>query len=361
VYPWFGENAARVSVHAFLLDRGQHQTRVVHERLELELVRDYSAWVRAWAGFRLSEAMASAGELAEARMQLQEAIALIESPDVDDDARVLGLSKFLMQLGHVQAALGELNEAQATYQRAVEFDRRTHAAGGVIGALSGALIGLLQLADLHAQSDRPDGQDQAQRICSQVYNEATQTGDAHIAVMALERLARLFVQTDPPYALERVQQARQIGAGYPEAFAGRQGARYARMLAETAANMAYNGEPALDDAHGLFCVAIGTAGRAGAQQELGHALYQLGNLFESYHLLDLAVPFSAAWACYALADACTQETEGGSPLNAQFRIDQRIAPRIDESERATVAAAVATDPWGLIDAALHPHALGWRP
>ena len=361
VYPWFSDSSINVAVPAFLLDRGRHHTHVFHERLQLQLAADSSAWTRSFAFYRLGAALQGAGELDEAEERLQHAVDLMDGPDVDDDGRAIGLSKFLMALGQVQADLGKLDEAEASYLHAIEFDRRIDAAGGVSGAKQGALIGLLQLADLFAQAQRPDGADKSARICSDVYTEAAEHGEAQVAVMALSRLVRHLQQADPEQALELVRLAAQIGEFYPQAFAERQGARYARFLAESARELAFNGLPALDDALALFCRAIGSAGRCDARQELGHALYQLGNLFEHYFLLDRDAPLVAAWACYALAESYTRENERGSPLNAQYRIDQRIVPRIEAPQRAAAAAAVAADPWSQIDAALAPHALGWRP
>ena len=361
VYPWFTDGDVHVAVPGFLLDHAQHHSHVIHERLEFEVCKDTSAWVHSFALYRLGEALQTAGELVEAEERLQQAVGLMEGPDVDDDGRVIGLSKFLMGLGQVQTQVGKLDAAEATFRRAVDFDRKVDAAGGVSGAHEGALIGLLQLADLLAQSNRPGGGDQAERICRDVYTEAAQHGGAQVAVMALTRLARQFEQTDPAQALAVVRVARQVGEDRPDTFADRQGARYARLLAESATALAFNGQPALDDALALLCLAIGNAGRCGAQQELGYALYQLGNLFEHYHLIGRDAPLVAAWACYALSESCTRENEAGSPLNAQCRVDERIIPHIDEAQRAAASAAVAADPWGVIDAALSPHPLGWRP
>jgi tetratricopeptide (TPR) repeat protein len=360
VYPWFNDGDVHVAVPSFLLDHGQHRTLVIHERLQLEFAKDSSAWARSFALFGLGEALLAARELPEAEERMQQAVGLMKGPDVDADGRAIGLAKFLMGLGQVQAQLGKLDAAEATFRHAVDFDRKV-AAGGVSGAREGALIGLLQLADLLAQSNRPNGDDQAERISRDVYAEAAQHGSAQVAVMALTRLARQFVQSDPAQALKALRVAQQVGKDRPEAFAGRQGARYARLLAESAKTLVFNGQPALDDTLALLCLAIGNAGRCGAQQELGQALYQLGNLFEHYHLIGREPPLVAAWACYTLSEAYTRDYETGSPLNAQFRIEERIVPRIEKAQHTTAAAAVVADPWGLIDAALAPHALGWRP
>ena len=362
VFPWFkGDMDRSVAVPGFLIDHGLHRLNLFHHRLKFKLSEGDSAYARSYQFYWLGQALDRAGELAEAEEHLQIAVELIESPEVDDEGRAIGLSKFLMGLGQLQAQLGELDKAEATFQRAIDFDRKTDIAGGVVGAHQGALIGLLQLADVFAQSVRPDGGEQAERICRDVYAEALEHGEAQVAIMALARLASQLEQTNPKQALEYIRVAKRISKARPDAFADRQGARYACLLAVCTMQLTLSGNSALDDALNWFCLAIGNAGRCEARQELGHALYQLGNLFEHYFLIDLESPLVVAWACYALSETYTKENEGGSPLNAQFRIDERIIPCIEESNRAAAAAAVATDPWGLIDAELSPYALGWRP
>jgi tetratricopeptide (TPR) repeat protein len=361
VYPWFTDGEMNVAVPGFLIDHGQHHTLVVHQRLALDLSEGYEAVVRSFLLYRLGDALQSVGELAEAEERMQQAVRLMEGPDADDDGRAIGLAKFLMGLGQVQAQLGKLDEAAVTLQRAVDYDRKMDAEGKVLGAHQSALIGLLQLADLFAQSNRPDGGDRAERICRDVHAEAMQHGDAQVAIMALARLANQFERTDPEQALEIIRAAKQINEGCPHALEGRQGARYARLLATSAMTLAFNGKQALDDALGWLRLAIVNAGRCDARQELGHALYQLGNLFEHYHLFGHDTPLLAAWACYALSESYMRENDAGSPLNAQFRIDERVAPRIEEGRRAAAAIAVEADPWALIDAELSPRVLGWRP
>lgn len=352
VFPWFGEPGASVAVPGFLIDHGQHLTHLAHERLQHALGDGDAAWARAWSCYRLGDALAGAGETMEARQRLEEAVSLIEGPDVDDDGRVIGLSKFLMRLGQVQVQLGDMRAAESALRRAVEIDRESAQSGHVVGAFAGALIGMLQLADLHAQDGAAEAMQSAERICRDVAADASAAGDAHVAVMALARLARYYQDGKPEKAAACVRHARELGEADAGAFEGRQGARYARLLADTAANLAYQGAAMLDDALSLYHVAVHAAGAAGAAQELGQALYQLGNLFEHYALLGLEPPLAAAWACYSLADQYTRDAEGGPPLNAIHRIEQRIAPRVEESQRREIAATVRTEPWRLIEEAL---------
>jgi hypothetical protein len=133
------------------------------------------------------------------------------------------------------------------------------------------------------------------------------------------------------------------------------------MLAEIAARLTFNGQSALDEALLLYCLAIRSAGLSEAQQELGYVLYSLGKLFEQYHVIGLAPPLEAAWSCYSLSDRYTKENEGGTATNAQVVIEERIVPRVEESRRSAAASAVASAPWELIDLAIAPHAIGWRP
>jgi hypothetical protein len=179
--------------------------------------------------------------------------------------------------------------------------------------------------------------------------------------MAIARLARLSQQSDPAHAQALVQQAHEIATAYPAAFQGRQGARYARLIAECAVSLTMDGQPALDDALALLCLAVTNAVSAQAWQELGHTFYQLGNLFEHFHVIERDPPLSAAWACYALTEEFTRTADGGSPLNAQFRIEQRIAPRMDDAARDRTARDVARDPWAVITAAVAPLSIGPSP
>jgi hypothetical protein len=131
-------------------------------------------------------------------------------------------------------------------------------------------------------------------------------------------------------------------------------------LAATAAQLAWLNHDAIDDALDLLVTAIRGAGEADAQQELGAALYELGNLLEHFHVLGREAPLAAAWAAYALSDRFTRETEGSAP-NAAQRIATRIRPRLAEDMRMSTEAAVEKDPWSLIDSALAPLSIGWRP
>lgn len=361
VYPWFDDGSTNIAVSGFLMDHGQFHSLAELRRRHLRFSENRSAWSRSFEYFHLGEALSYTGELKEAEECLLQAVTLMDGPGIDENDQSLGLGKFLMGLGQIQAQMGKLDDAEASFQRMVDFDRRIQAGGKVTGAHDGALTGLLQLADLHAQSARPDGSSQAERLSRAVYSEAGQYGLAHIAVMALARLTNLYERANPEQALATLHLAREIGESSPAAFSGRQGARYARRLAESAAALALNGKPALEDALELLCQAISNAGQSEAWQELGHALYQLGNLFEHYFLIGRESPLTAAWACYALSEAYLKENEGGSPLHAQSRIEQRIIPRIAEPDRAAAAAAVAAEPWGLIEAELSPRRLGWRP
>lgn len=360
VYPWFGDVNAQIAVPGFLIDHGLYDTNVRHERLEFDLRGDASPWARAWASFQLGETLQRAGLLVESEQRIRDAVNLMETSCDDARAQAVGLSKFLMVLGQVSAQLGKFDAAEAAIRRSVDIDRQTDALGGVSGAREGALIGLLQLADLYAGSGRPDGGEECLRICREVSLEAEQHGAADVVVMACERIVRLVWRSDPAYALEILRATRQFGAEHPAAFAGRQGARYARRLAETARDMALSRIVSPEEALDFFRLAISSAGSAGARQELGQALYHLGNLFEHYFLIDRESPLAAAWACYALSEAYLRETEGGSPLNAQFRIESRIMPRLGD-DAAPTAAAVRDDPWGLIDAACGGDGAGWRP
>ncbi len=360
VYPWFGEGGAATPIPGFLIDRGQYRTRVRHERIELALARDFAPWSRAWLIYRLAEALRGAGELAEARERVSEAIAIMDCPEVDDDGRAIGLSKFLTLAGQIDFLLGDYAGAEAAYRRAIDQDRKLDATGQVSGALSGALINLLQLGDLLQRRDANDDESKAAKIFVDVLEEAKTRGEAPVAIMAEDRLARQNAQTRPLYSLQCTREALAIAAANSRAFAGRQGARYARQLGDTAAQLALNGHDTIDDALALLVLAIHNAGKADAQQELGAALYELGNFFEHFHLLDREAPLAAAWAAYALADRFTQETEGSAP-NAAWRVENRIAPRVAAEERTSMAAAVEKDPWGLIDNALAPLSVGWRP
>lgn len=357
VYPWFREGQALTSVPAFLIDRGQVRTRVRHARLELALAGDLPAITRSWYMFWLAEALMGAAAFTEAHDHMRDALAIMEGPEADDDERALGLSKFLLYAGQIHVAVGDDVAAEAAYRRAVEYDRKLAADGTVHGAAGRALITMLQLGDLLER--RGDGSG-AVKIFFDALEEAKAIGEADVAVMAEDRLARMTAQTEPPYALNRIREARAIVAVAPRAFAGRQGARYARQLADTAANLAFAGEDAIDDSLALLAIAIRSAGQVDAQQELAASLYKLGNVLEHFHLLDREAPLAAAWAAYALADRFTQETEAMATNGAQ-RIELRIAPRMTEAQRATAAAAVEADPWGLLDAALAPTSIGWRP
>lgn len=359
-YPWFGEGDAHTAVPGFLIDHGLYQTYVRHERLEVALRADSSPWARAWASFQLGQALQMNGELEESEQRIQDAVSLMETSCDDDRGRAVGLSKFLMVLGQVRAQSGKLEEAEAAIRRSVEIDRQTDAAGGVSGAREGALIGLLQLSDLHAASGRPEGMNECVRICNEVITEAEAHGAADIVVMACERIVRHTWQGNPEQALTILRALLPFGDEYPSAFGGRQGARYARRLAETARDMTLSRIASAEDALAFFRLAITRAGGSGAWQELGQALYHLGNLFEHYFLIDREAPLAAAWACYALSEAYMRDNEGGPPLNGQFRIESRIMPRLGDAAGET-AAAVRADPWGLIDAEMPPGGLGWRP
>jgi tetratricopeptide (TPR) repeat protein len=361
VYPWFDDGTNNIAVSGFLIDHGQKHALVELRRQDLQFSENASAWSRSFEYFYLGDALRDTGQFDEAEECMLQAVKLMEAPDIDEHSQSLGLGKFLMGLGQIQAQMGKLDEAEASFQQMVDFDRKIQASGEVVGAHDGALIGLLQLADLYAQSTKPDGIKQTERICRAVYDEARQYGIASIAIMALARLTNLYEQPDPDQALETLNLATEIGKTSANAFSGRQGARYARYLAESAAVLALNGKPALENALDLLCHAISNAGQSDAWQELGQALYQLGNLFEHYFIVGRDSPLTAAWACYALSGSYLKENEGGSPLNAQFRINERIVPRIEEANRASAAEAVVADPWGLIETALSPRKLDWRP
>lgn len=357
VYPWFEKHGEKVAVKGFLIDRGQPHTHAKHERIHWALLKDASLWARTWATYRLGEVLAEAGELAEARQHLEAALTLLDSPELDADSRVLGRSKFLMKLGHVRAQLGDLDGAVETMREMVEEDRTTVERGNVGGARSGALIGLLQLGDLIAQSGRSDRETESTRIYQDVSAEADRTGEAQAFVMAASRLAQVFAPADPVRARSHIQAARIVGEQRSEAFAGRQGARYARLLAATAAELTFTGEAMADDVLALLVSAIERASDADAQTEKGYALYALGNFLEHAHLLDRETPLGAVWACYSLATTCVAEHEDGAPLNSQERIDCRISPRIPAAERGAIEAAVAQDPWTLINSAIAPFTL----
>lgn len=361
VYPWFDAGTNNIAVSGFLMDHGQHHSLVELRRQHLQFSENASAWSRSFEYFYLGDALQATGELDEAEECMLRAVKLMEALGNDEHSKSLGLGKFLMGLGQVQAQMGKLDEAEASFQHMVDFDRKIQASGGVVGAHNSALIGLLQLADLYTQSTKSDRIKQTERICREVYDEARQYRMAPIAVMALARLTNLYEQADPDQALETLHLATEIGKTSAEAFSGRQGARYARHLANSASALALNGKPSLEDALDLLCLAISNAGQSDARQELGQALYQLGNLFEHYFIVGRDSPFTAAWACYALSESYLKENEGGSPLNAQFRINERIIPRIEETDRTAAAAAVDADPWCLIESALSPHKLTWRP
>lgn len=364
VYPWFprvngevtSDTVQPVAIPGFLIDHGQYQTHLLHERLGLELMKESSPWARSFAVFHVGEASMRTGELNEAEEYFKQAVTLIEN----EDGREIGLSKFLMALGQAQAQMGKLDEALASFQRSVDFDRKVDAEGGVVGAHSGALISMLGMADVLGASDKAESLDQANRICQQVHAEAIEHHKSDIAIMALTRLVDFFRQTDPQQSVDLLRQAKQIAQMSPNALAGRQGARYARLLGENAMNLATSQQPTLEDALDWLCLAIAHSGECEAWQELGYALYDLGNLLE-HILINGEPPLLASWACYSLCESYLRETEGGSARNAQFRIDERIMPRIEESQRAEAAASVAADPWGLIDAALSPRSTGWRP
>lgn len=364
VYPWFprvnGEvtpdTVNPVAIPGFLIDHGQYQTHLLHERLVLDLTKESSPWTRSFAVFRVGEASMRTGELNEAEECFKEAVTLIEN----EDGREIGLSKFLMALGQVQAQLGKLDEALASFQRSVDFDRKVDAEGKVIGAHSGALISMLQMADVLGESEKSESLDQADRICRQVHAEAIEHHKPDIAIMAQTRLIYFLWQSDPEQATALLRDASQLVEKFPGALAGRQGSRYARLLAQSAVNLAMNGQLPVADALDWHCVTIARAGECEAWQELGYALYDLGSVLE-HILVDGKPPLLASWACYSLSESYLKDAEGGSPLNGQARVDERIVPRIEESQRAVSAANVAADPWGLIDAALAPQSIGWRP
>jgi tetratricopeptide (TPR) repeat protein len=361
VYPWFGEGQAQINVKGFLSGRGQYRLHVKHQRIDFTLKQALSAYARMWAHYFLGDVLREAGAIAEASQHFEQALAMLEGPDMDEDARTLGHAKFVSALADTRRRLGDLAGAEQAYRRSVEYDRRLAERGGVSGALTNALIGLLQIGDLQAGGADSTGTARAIETYRSTFDEAVREGEAVVAVMAADRLARLYRQTDDALAAEFVRHARHIGEQAPHAFGGRQGARYARQLGQTAIDLAFNGVEVLDDALWLLAAAIASAGRSDGELERGFALYALGNLFEHYHLLDRDAPLAAAWACYERSETCTSEAEDGAPLNAMERVHTRIAPRIDAADRADVEHAVATDPWALIDAALAPHRLGWRP
>ena len=363
IYPWFDDSSDdNIAVGGFLIDYGQHHALVELRRQHLHLSENNSDWSRSFDYFYLGSALKDIGQLEEAEKHMIQAVKLVDNPDTDFHHQSLGLGKFLMGLGQVQLCMGKLDAAEVNLKRMVDFDRKVNATGEYGSAHSNALTGLLQLADLYTQSTEPDALEQTERICHEVYNEAEKYGIGSIAVMALARLTSLYLRLNQDRAVVMLRHATEIGKASEEAFYGRQGARYARNLADCAVEMALNGvwlngKSVLEDALDLLCLAISNASRSESRQELGQALYQLGNLFEHVFIIGRDSPLTAAWACYALSEAYLKDNEGGSPLNAQFRIDERITPRIEETNRTSVAKAVAADPWRLIEEALSPRKL----
>ena len=190
IYPWFDDGTNHIPVSGFLIDRGQQHALVELRHQHLKFSEGNSAWSRSFEYFYLGDALQAIGKLEEAEECMLQAVKLMESPDIDEHDQSLGLGKFLMGLGQVQTQMGKLDEAKASFQHMVDFDRKVQASGEVAGAHDSALIGLLQLADLYAQSNTPGRIKEFERICREVYDEARQYGRAAIAVMAMTRLMK---------------------------------------------------------------------------------------------------------------------------------------------------------------------------
>jgi hypothetical protein len=179
--------------------------------------------------------------------------------------------------------------------------------------------------------------------------------------MALYRLAVLDMPGDPASARRWIEQALGLDSPKGDAFGGRQGAMYARQLGQMARTLALAGDAPIDMAHALLAVAIREAGKADARLELGVALYLLGDCFERGPSFKRLTALAAAWACYDRADDVLRDVEGGADVPAQQALEQRIRPQWDLQGQAAVARAVALDPWRMIDDALAPRRLDWRP
>lgn len=358
VWPWFGrEGSAKTAMPAELQARGLLARHVEHQRLAYRLLMQAEPWARCWAAYRLGDALLGAGKVDEADRWFDEALRLIESPAVDDDGRALGLSKFLIASGHAKAALGRLPDAEQAYRRAYETDRALARQGTVIGAHDGAMVALLQLADLQRASDDDTLRERGIALVREVFGEAMQAGRATSAWMAAQRMADSLAASRPDEAAGWLHRAWAIAEKAPAAASGEPGARYANRLADTACQLCLNGELPLNVTLAGITLAVRLARGAGSASETSRALQLLGGLLEHLFLLDLDSPLDAAWAAYQLSDDALRDVDFDRPHHGADRIAQRIRPRVAPDRRDAVAAAVAADPWGVLAAAVAPLSL----
>jgi tetratricopeptide (TPR) repeat protein len=357
-YPWLAVGPGpSMAVPAFLIDRGQRALHLRHERLHHALGSDDPPWARCVAERHLAQVMLDAGEAAEATRHLEEAVRLLDSDAVDDDQRVLSLGSTLMAAGRAHASAGNLDRAEALLQRAVAWDRAVEAGGTTIGAGEGACIAQLQLADLQQQrGDRTA----ARATALDAARRAAAAGYAQPAAMALQRLVQLDRADTPAAAVHWIDQALVMVEQSGRTFAGRQGARYARLLGEAAADLALAGHASGSQAQRLLAIAIRSAGEAGAVVERGWALVRLGQWLERVVGDNLQVTLGGAWACYEVAAGDLADLDEAAVVIADIRqrLQAPVWSRLDNPARAALAEAVAADAWSVIDAALSPGAVG---
>ncbi len=342
VFPWFKLDPGiigrpSVPVPGFLIDRGYQRTLVHHYQIELEFARAEGQYQEAYAEYWLADSLGDIGEIASAAEHLNHALAIADSWDASagkDAAR----SKFSFRLGQLLAEFGDFDKAIASYQTAVEIDRRNN-------QIRNSLTGMLQIGDLYLQRRGPADSEEAIRVYEEVRELAQQHQHSEPEVMALTRLAELAQQTEPERAIQYVQAALYEKS----AFSGRQGTRYATRLGKVATNLLYNGHTTLSLPLTAFSMAI----ESGSDVERSTALYWLGNLFENLFLAEGHVAqYPAAWACYSLAAQSTSNMELPPGINPQERLETRVLPEMDTQKQESLRPRIESAPLEIIQEAI---------
>jgi tetratricopeptide (TPR) repeat protein len=359
VFPWYKKSdeasVESTPVPGFLIDHGYRRTLVQHYEIELDLAKDQSVTARAWAEYRLGDALADIGELESALLHLKKALSISDKSDLSEDAKVMDRAKFSYRLGQVSVGLEDYDTAIEAFKTAMEMDRK-------MDQIPNELITMLQIADLHL---RRNGADDFENAIETIQGARERARAEHFPAeeaMALTRLADLTRQQDTAACASYIKAALALDDAQKKnlfepsttfgvsAFAGRQGARYATTLGQFAAELTLNNVTGmLETTLSAYVIAVRSAGEASAWFEQSVAFYWLGNLFEHLFLVDgFEAERPASWACYAISDQTTQDMELPPGINPGDRIETRILPQLSEAERQQFEPAIETDPLAIV-------------